>query len=119
MGYWWCAAAVLTPWAGEYLCCTECAPATSPHRRYVPDARGQFAGQAGYGYVSIARFIQAAQDLNAGKRGLHELREEGQLALVDGCLAVTAILEAGRRSLDLRRPVEVLYDDASRPCALK
>jgi D-galacturonate reductase len=53
--------------------------------RTTPDASGRFAGQSSYGYQSIADFI-------LGKRE--------SLALIEDTRTTTAILEAGRESLD-------------------
>ena len=53
--------------------------------RYTPDANGRFAGQSSYGYQSIADFI-------LGKRE--------NLATIETTRHTTAILEAGRISLD-------------------
>ncbi|MEN8772036.1 MAG: Gfo/Idh/MocA family oxidoreductase [Akkermansiaceae bacterium] len=53
--------------------------------RYTPDANGRFSGQSGYGYQSISDFI-------LGKRET--------LATIETTRNTTAILEAGRRSLD-------------------
>ncbi|GAX83835.1 hypothetical protein CEUSTIGMA_g11259.t1 [Chlamydomonas eustigma] len=89
------------------------------YMRYVPDSLGYFAGQTGYGYQSIAQFIQACQELNAGMRTMSDIQIEGNLALVDDTLAVTAILEAGRRSLDAGgMPVSICYDSQGRPVNL-
>ena len=72
----------------------RCAPSTpSPLCRYTPDANGRFAGQAGYGFVSIARFLAAAADINAGRLSVEDVRREGELAVVGArelnlCLAV-------------------------------
>lgn len=43
--------------------------------RYTPDSNGFFAGQTGYGYQSIARFIQAAANVNAGSHTIADLRK--------------------------------------------
>lgn len=56
--------------------------------RYQPDGNGNFSGQSSYGYASIATFIEAV-------RG-----EQVELATIQSTRAVTAILEAGRKSLD-------------------
>jgi hypothetical protein len=46
--------------------------------------------------------------------------DEGVLALLGGTVAVTAILEAGRRSLDAGgAPVDILYDAQGLPSGLK
>jgi D-galacturonate reductase len=66
--------------------------------KYTPDARGQFAGHAGYGYRSIEAFVDAAVALNARQVSIEDCRR--RLATATDTLAVTAILEAGRRSLD-------------------
>lgn len=58
--------------------------------RYTPDANGRFAGQSSYGYQSIADFI-------LGKRE--------NLATIETTRNTTAILEAGRQSLDTGKRV--------------
>ncbi|KAG2491936.1 hypothetical protein HYH03_009669 [Edaphochlamys debaryana] len=83
------------------------------YMRYTPDAAGRFAGQSGYGFVSIARFLDAASRLNAGATSVAELRREGELAVLQDGALVTAILEAGRVSLDRGVPVRILYDPAA------
>ncbi|GBF95493.1 D-galacturonic acid reductase [Raphidocelis subcapitata] len=90
------------------------------YMRYVPDANGRFAGQTGYGYISIAKFLETARDLRDGPLSLASVRREGQLALAQDTLAVTAILEAGRASLDAGgAPVEIEYDGAGAPAAVR
>jgi len=85
------------------------------YMRYVPDSRGYFVGQTGYGYISIARFIQAAKLVNGGGVTPSEAAaRDGTLASIDKTVAVTAILEAGRRSLDHGgRPVRIVYPDCA------
>ena len=95
-------------------------PPRLPLRRYTPDAAGFFAGQTGYGYQSIARFIGAAADVSGGRRCIADVRAEGVLALADSTLAVTAILEAGRLSLDEGgAAVAIKYGNDGQPCALQ
>ena len=60
--------------------------------RYTPDAQGRFAGQSSYGYQSIADFI-------LGKRE--------NLATIETTRNTTAILEAGRRSLNAEKRIEI------------
>lgn len=60
--------------------------------RYTPDAKGRFAGQLSYGYQSIADFI-------LGKRE--------NLATIETTRNTTAILEAGRRSLNTGTRIEL------------
>ena len=66
--------------------------------KYEPDAQGRFAGRSGYGYRSIEDFVLAAGAVNAGEARLEDYRD--RLATVQDTVWVTAILEAGRKSLD-------------------
>lgn len=66
--------------------------------KYKPNGSGQFAGQGGYGYRSIEAFVNAAQAIREGAASPRDFRD--QLATVADTVVVTAILEAGRRSLD-------------------
>jgi D-galacturonate reductase len=66
--------------------------------KYTPDAQGYFSGQSGYGYRSIETFIDATAQVRSGLAAPDDFR--GGLATVDDTVLVTAILEAGRRSLD-------------------
>ncbi|KAK6365368.1 hypothetical protein LTS17_011340 [Exophiala oligosperma] len=69
------------------------------YMRYAPDEEGNFAGQGGYGYVSFEKFIDAVTAVNQGRVGLDELDRRG-LPTLRNTILTTAILEAGRRSLD-------------------
>lgn len=69
------------------------------YMRYVPDGRGYFAGQKGYGYLSIEAFIDACNNINSGASTVEE--EGRHLPVLSNTRAVTAMLEAGRQSLDL------------------
>ena len=66
--------------------------------KYTPDAEGHFAGQQGYGYQSIADFVTAASSVKAGESTPTDW--DKRLATAATTLPVTAILEAGRKSLD-------------------
>lgn len=78
--------------------------------KYTPGASGRFAGQTGYGYRSIEAFVDAALAVRAGQRSVESYSEE--LATIGDTLAVTAILEAGRRSLDDGgAAIQIDYDD--------
>ena len=66
--------------------------------RTVPDTQGRYGGQSGYGYVSFERFVRAAADINAGKAVPADFDDDLPTGRVTE--AVTAILEAGRMSLD-------------------
>ena len=66
--------------------------------KYMPDSDGFFAGQEGYGYRSIADFVEAANAINNGDADPEDFH--GKLATVHTTAVVTSILEAGRTSLD-------------------
>ncbi|KIV89311.1 hypothetical protein PV10_08888 [Exophiala mesophila] len=80
------------------------------YMRYAPDEEGNFNGQSGYGYVSFEKFIDAVTAVNDGKVTLDELNRRG-LPTLRNTVYTTAILEAGRRSLDENgRSVQILGD---------
>ena len=66
--------------------------------KYRPNEAGEFVGASGYGYQSIEAFIQASHSINDGDTVA--LDWDSKLATARQTLPVTAILEAGRRSLD-------------------
>ena len=66
--------------------------------KYEPDADGRFAGQSGYGYRRIEDFVRAACAIREGKARAVDYSQT--LAAVGDTMTTTAILEAGRRSLD-------------------
>ncbi|KAJ9654932.1 hypothetical protein H2198_006114 [Neophaeococcomyces mojaviensis] len=69
------------------------------YMRYAPDEEGNFAGQAGYGYVSFEKFINAVTQINAKQITVEDVDKRG-LPTLGNTVLTTAILEAGRRSLD-------------------
>ena len=77
------------------------------YMRYEPQD-GEFVGQSGYGYRGVAAFVEAVAALRAGQRTLAELH--GRLPTAQATLQNTAVLEAGRRSLDAGEPVTIVYD---------
>jgi len=78
--------------------------------RNVPDTKGRYCGQSGYGYVSFERFVRAAQEINEGKASAKDFDDDLPTGRVTE--AVTAILEAGRLSLDNRGcKVHLVYND--------
>eukprot|EP00007_Cunea_sp_BSH-02190019_P008895 CAMPEP_0174236774 /NCGR_PEP_ID=MMETSP0417-20130205/5798_1 /TAXON_ID=242541 /ORGANISM="Mayorella sp, Strain BSH-02190019" /LENGTH=420 /DNA_ID=CAMNT_0015315463 /DNA_START=26 /DNA_END=1288 /DNA_ORIENTATION=+ len=77
------------------------------YMKYTKDVRGHFAGQQGYGYQSIEAFVRAAQEMNAGLCTLEEC--DNELATIASTVFVTAILEAGRLSLDEKRTVQLVH----------
>ncbi len=79
--------------------------------KYTPDDRGFFAGQNAYGYRSISDFVSAAHQIKSGDASPADFH--GHLATIGETLPVTAVLEAGRRSLDHEgREVRIEYDSA-------
>lgn len=80
--------------------------------KYAPNERGEFVGQDAYGYRSIQTFVEAAISVKQDRSCPADWH--GQLATAQDTLAVTAILEAGRTSLDQgNRPVRIdLHPDA-------
>eukprot|EP01135_Chromosphaera_perkinsii_P005397 Nk52_evm2s346 gene=Nk52_evmTU2s346 len=75
---------------------------------YMPDEDGNFNGQHGYGYKSIECFVENAKKVNSGNLSIEQLNK--RIPTIEATLLTTAILEAGRISLDEKRPVELLYD---------
>ena len=74
--------------------------------KYSPSDTGHFDGQRGYGYVSIEKFIDAARSVNAGLTTPDSYDHNG-LPTIANTVLTTAILNAGRISLDERRPVAI------------
>lgn len=75
--------------------------------KYAPDEAGNFAGQGGYGYVSFEKFVDAVTDLKNGTVTLDELDRRG-LPTLKNTVATGAILEAGRRSIDEKKTIEIV-----------
>ncbi|KAF4582165.1 putative NAD binding Rossmann fold oxidoreductase [Ophiocordyceps camponoti-floridani] len=49
------------------------------YMRYAPGDDGNFAGQTGYGYLSLERFVDCCRAVNAGEVGVEELDERMEL----------------------------------------
>ncbi len=81
--------------------------------KYTP-SNGRFAGQLGYGYRSFEVFVYAVAAINSSAQHVRDFDET--LATIATTYRTTAILEAGRLSLDAGRTVEILYADEARPC---
>ena len=78
--------------------------------KYTP-TNGMFSGQASYGVKSFECFIDACLAVNAGTRAVEDF-DDGSLATARTTVQGTAILEAGRRSLDADgRPMDIVYGD--------
>lgn len=80
------------------------------YMKYTPDEEGNFDGQTGYGYISFEKFVDAVTAFKEGRVTLDELDGRG-LPTLRNTIATTAILEAGRRSLDERRGVEIIVGE--------
>ncbi|MHC4995894.1 MAG: Gfo/Idh/MocA family protein [Planctomycetota bacterium] len=79
--------------------------------KYEPDGAGRFAGRGAYGYRSIEAFIEAV--VKVRQDGITSDEAGGGLALASDTITTTAILEAGRRSLDAGGAnVRIEYDTA-------
>jgi D-galacturonate reductase len=81
--------------------------------KYTP-SDGKFAGQLGYGYRSFEYFIDAVAQVNAGNKVASDY--DHVLASIATTYRTSAILEAGRVSLDTNRTVEIGYSNSSNPC---
>lgn len=78
--------------------------------KYTPSPAGEFAGQLGYGYRSIEAFVDAATAIKNGEKTADDFDRE--LPTVHTTILTTAILEAGRMSLDNNSmPVEIKYEN--------
>ena len=80
---------------------TDAAGFASPNPlfyKYAADDAGCFAGQQGYGYRSIDLFVGSVNCIRAGERSARDF--DHSLASIHTTALTTAILEAGRRSLD-------------------
>jgi D-galacturonate reductase len=87
--------------------------------KYTP-TNGEFAGQGSYGVKSFENFIDACRAINAGTKTPNDY-DDGSLATVHTTMQGTAILEAGRMSLDSDgQPMDILYEgDESEPIGIK
>ena len=78
--------------------------------KYSPSETGHFDGQRGYGYISIEKFIDAARNINAGLANVTDYDGYG-LPTIKNTVMTTAILNAGRISLDEKRPVYITHSN--------
>jgi len=87
--------------------------------KYTP-TNGYFSGQGSYGVRSFENFVDACRDVNAGK-AIPGDYDDGSLATVHTTMQGTAILEAGRMSLDADgRPMDIIYSgsDGTEPTGI-
>ncbi|KAI1437473.1 hypothetical protein GGR50DRAFT_685865 [Xylaria sp. CBS 124048] len=80
------------------------------YMKYAPDEEGNFNGQSGYGYVSFEKFIDGCRAVNEGSLKPRDLDARG-LPTLRNTIATTAILEAGRRSIDEGREIKIEVRD--------
>ena len=86
--------------------------------KYTP-SNGYFAGQHCYGVKSFENFIDACATINGGGKSPIDY-DDGSLATVHTTMQGTAILEAGRQSLDNDgRPYDILYPEGDGEEALE
>ena len=76
------------------------------YMRYAPDEDGNFGGQTGYGYASMEKFVDGCRAVNDGSLQPADLDAKG-LPTLRNTIATTAILEAGRRSIDEDREIRI------------
>jgi len=78
--------------------------------KYTP-TNGYFSGQSAYGVRSFENFIDACQTINDGEKTPNDFND-GSIATVHTTFQGTAILEAGRLSLDADgQPMDLVYKD--------
>lgn len=80
------------------------------YMKYAPDEEGNFNGQSGYGYVSFEKFVDGCRAVNSGSLKPADLDARG-LPTLRNTIATTAILEAGRRSIDEDREIKIEITD--------
>lgn len=98
------------------------------YMRYTPDSDGNFSGQAGYGYKSLEEFVVASTKLRDKKVlnpryasypstvvRLTPSQFDQSLATIWATLTSTAILEAGRMSLNEGKTIHIVSDDNGLP----
>lgn len=87
--------------------------------KYKP-TNGYFSGQGSYGVKSFECFVDACTEINAGTRAVEDY-DDGSLATARTTVQGTAILEAGRLSLDADgRPMDIVYgDDGHTPVEIR
>lgn len=80
------------------------------YMKYSPSETGHFDGQRGYGYISIEKFVDAARNVNARTSQPSDY-DKHELPTIANTVLTTAILHAGRISLDERRPVGIEFSE--------
>jgi len=86
--------------------------------KYTP-SNGKFVGQSSYGYRSFSNFVEACATINAGDKSVSDF-DDGHFPSVHTTFQGTAILEAGRISLDNDcRPIDIVYDEGGKLVEVK
>ncbi|KAK2040489.1 oxidoreductase family protein [Colletotrichum somersetense] len=80
------------------------------YMRYAPDEDGNFNGQTGYGYISLEKFVDGCRQVNSGQLKPKDLDAKG-LPTLKNTIATTAILHAGRKSIDENRDIKIEIND--------
>ena len=78
------------------------------YMKYTPDGEGNFNGQTGYGYISFETFVDTIEALKEGRATLDQL--DTRLPTIRNTIVTTAILEAGRKSLDNGSSAEIVEE---------
>jgi D-galacturonate reductase len=97
-----------------YTIAQDGAPFASPNPLFwkPTPSDGKFAGQRTYGYISFESFVDAVAAINSGKKTVSDF--DGVLPTLATIVGTTAILEAGRRSLDAGgKAFELIYETDS------
>eukprot|EP01113_Clastostelium_recurvatum_P048927 TRINITY_DN8992_c0_g1_i2.p1 TRINITY_DN8992_c0_g1~~TRINITY_DN8992_c0_g1_i2.p1 ORF type:complete len:429 (-),score=72.43 TRINITY_DN8992_c0_g1_i2:234-1520(-) len=82
--------------------------------KYTPDARGNFGGQHGYGFQSFEAFVEAATRAKRGEATAVQVEQDDvQLGTIGTTAMSTAIMEAGRRSIDEGKPYTIVFAEGS------
>jgi D-galacturonate reductase len=99
-----------------YTVCTDAdgfASVNPLYMAYQPGPDGHFNGHGGYGYKSVESFVKAAQEINEGRKKPEDF--DRSLPTLRSTAITTAILEAGRRSLDVKgAQINFVFDDKGR-----
>lgn len=79
------------------------------YMKYSPAEDGTFDGQRGYGYISLEKFVDASVKVNKGEAKPEEFDAYG-LPTIKNTVLTTAIIRAGRLSLDNKCSVAIEQD---------
>lgn len=80
------------------------------YMKYAQDKEGNSNGRTGNGHVSFEKFVDPVTARDEKRVTLEELDKRG-LPMIKNTIGTTEILEAGRRSMDENRMVEIVEKD--------